>query len=115
MLLSDVTGEGVRSPTLFGEEMSREEQGSIVFRVQFNAARSESQLVAYDLAHKVWYQSSTKPWEAHRELLRQFGVGEMHLALTDEAFATGTRDAQFAAVCIPLHTLKEAGFASKVW
>ncbi len=95
--------------------MSREEDGSVVFRVQYHAARSESQLVAYDLIGKAWYQSSTKPWEAHRTQLRQFGVGELHLALTDEAFATGTRDAQFAAVRIPLRTLDEAGFTSKIW
>jgi hypothetical protein len=115
MLLSNVTGTVGHSPTLFGEEMSREEQGSVVFRVQFNAARSESQLVAYDLANKAWYQSSMKPWEAHRQLLRQFGIGEMHLALTDEAFTAGTRDAQFAAVRIPLQTLDEAGFTPKIW
>jgi hypothetical protein len=95
--------------------MYRQEQGNVVFRVQFTAARSESQLVAYDLAHKAWYQTQPRAWKAHRELLSQFGIGEDHLALTDEAFASGTRDAQFAAIRIPLKTLDDAGFTPKVW
>jgi hypothetical protein len=115
MLLSNISGHAGRSPNPYGEEMSRQDQGSIVFRVQFNAARSESQLVAYDLGNKAWYQTSSKPWQAHREMLRLFGVGEAHLSLTDEAFAGGTRDAQFAAVRIPLQSLDDAGFTPKIW
>ena len=48
-------------------------------------------------------------------VLRAFGIGEVHLALTDEAFASGTRDAQFAAVRVDLNSLNEAGFVPKVW
>jgi len=95
--------------------MSRHDPGNVVFRVQFHPEQRESQLVAYDLSGKAWYQTSFSSWEIHRELLQKFGVGETTLSLTDEAFATGTRDAQYPAIPIPLQTLDEAGFTPKIW
>jgi hypothetical protein len=115
MLLSKVSGSSGYSKIPHGAQMSGQELGNVVFRVQFIDAHSESQLVAYDLISKAWYQSSTKPWDDHRKLLLQFGVGELHLSLADEAFATGTRDAQFAAVPVPRKTLDDAGFKPKIW
>ena len=95
--------------------MSGQEPGNVVFRVQFSDAHSESQLIAYDLTSKAWFQSPTHPWQTHRTMLLQFGVSEMHLALADEAFAGGTRDAQFAAVPVLKKTLDDAGFKPKIW
>ncbi len=115
MLLSNVSGSPGYSKIPSGAKMSGQESGNVVFRVQFSDAHSESQLIAYDLISKAWFQSATQPWEAHRKLLLQFGVGEMYLALADEAFATGTRDAQFAAIPIPKKTLDDAGFKPKIW
>lgn len=95
--------------------MSRKEQGNVVFRVHFNPKQRDSQLVAYDLVGKAWYHNPFEPWDTQRALLRRLGIQESSLLLTDEAFASGTRDAQYAAVPLSLETLDDAGFTPKIW
>ncbi len=95
--------------------MQAPDSGNIVFRAHVSAKDHATQLVAYDLTNKAWYQTGSSSWETHRKLLSNLGIGETFLELTDEAFANGTRDAQFASIPVSLRALADAGFFPKVW
>ena len=95
--------------------MSQQEKRKVVFRVQSIAPHGETRLIAYELAGKSWLEGPAGTWTAQRQQLLQFGVPESHLLLTDEAFAAGTRDAQFAAVDVTIDALRDSGFLPKIW
>jgi hypothetical protein len=99
----------------FGAWMSQQEMRKVVFRVQSNTPHGDTRLIAYELAGRIWLEGPLGTWASQRQQLLGFGIPETHLLLTDEAFAGGTRDAQFAAVDVDPAILREAGFKPKIW